>query len=365
MKKKMLYLMHIDWDWIKQRPHFIAEYLQQNYDLIVVYPYSRKRSILTINSKVGMVFKPFIPIPFRFKYPLIYMINRIFVKMFIRILLKSYKPDFIWITHPEMIDYLPLEYESKILYDCMDDALAFNQSKSYFYTRLFQLERKLIQCTSLIVVTSKNLLNVLNTRYNCNNKDVILIRNAFGGEVMSENQLIEGSKSTGRKPYKFGYIGTISSWFDFEAIYISLQNIKDIEFHIIGPVEGDITKLTHPRIKVYGPVEHNKLYSYIQDFDCMVMPFIVNELIQSVDPVKLYEYINYNKPVISVYYPEIDRFSPYVSFYSSKESLKDIIINMINSGFYKKYSNKQRIEFLKANCWQSRIEEINNLLERF
>ena len=36
--------MHVDWNWIKQRPHFIAEYLAKNgYEVDVYYkPYSKK-----------------------------------------------------------------------------------------------------------------------------------------------------------------------------------------------------------------------------------------------------------------------------------------------------------------------------------
>ena len=38
--KKMLYCMHIGWNWIKQRPHFIAEELANEYDLTVISDYN-------------------------------------------------------------------------------------------------------------------------------------------------------------------------------------------------------------------------------------------------------------------------------------------------------------------------------------
>ena len=46
----------------------------------------------------------------------------------------------------------------------------------------------------------------------------------------------------------------------------------------------------------------------------MIMPFKLNELVKSVDPVKLYEYINYNKPIISIFYQEIKRYSQLCGF---------------------------------------------------
>ena len=40
-RKKILYIMHVDWNWIKQRPHFIAEELTTWYDIKVVYPHAK------------------------------------------------------------------------------------------------------------------------------------------------------------------------------------------------------------------------------------------------------------------------------------------------------------------------------------
>ena len=48
-----------------------------------------------------------------------------------------------------------------------------------------------------------------------------------------------------------------------------------------------------------------------------MMPFILNELIESVDPVKLYEYINFEKNIICIKYDEILRFKDFVYFYNT------------------------------------------------
>ena len=56
------------------------------------------------------------------------------------------------------------------------------------------------------------------------------------------------------------------------------------------------------KIKFYGPVEHGKLLGYVNNFDAMIMPFKLYESVIVADPVKFYEYINYNKPIISIFY---------------------------------------------------------------
>ncbi len=34
-KKRILYVMHLDWSWIKQRPQFIEEKLEHEFDMYV------------------------------------------------------------------------------------------------------------------------------------------------------------------------------------------------------------------------------------------------------------------------------------------------------------------------------------------
>ena len=91
-----------------------------------------------------------------------------------------------------------------------------------------------------------------------------------------------------------------------------------IQYHFIGPVHQ--TRLpSHPRIIFEGIVEHKQLYEKTKDYDCLIMPFQINEIIRAVDPVKLYEYISLGKCVISVEYEEIKRFELFVYFYRTQE----------------------------------------------
>ena len=41
--KQILYFMQVPWDWVKQRPHFLAEALAERYEITVVHnkPYTR------------------------------------------------------------------------------------------------------------------------------------------------------------------------------------------------------------------------------------------------------------------------------------------------------------------------------------
>ncbi|UUZ76160.1 hypothetical protein LP414_33160 [Polaromonas sp. P1(28)-13] len=138
-----------------------------------------------------------------------------------------------------------------------------------------------------------------------------------------------------------------------------ISGLEGVEFHFFGPITIDVP--IHERLKFYGSVPHANLIERAQPFDAFVMPFVINELIQGVDPVKLYEYININKNIICPYYAEIDRFSEFVSFYRNKKEFSSIVKElMINNDL--KYNSKKRSDFLEGNCWPVRKMEVTRLI---
>jgi len=87
----------------------------------------------------------------------------------------------------------------------------------------------------------------------------------------------------------FLYIGTISSWFDFESIILMLDKNESANFVLIGPVDISIPK--HNRLHYFGTFSRDYLPFFMLNAHVLTMPFKVNQLIESVDPVKIYEYI--------------------------------------------------------------------------
>lgn len=352
MKKKILYLMHVDWGWIKQRPHFLAEKLHKKYDVNVFYAFSRNRKVITANPTTIKT-SPIVTLPFK-KINFIRSFNAVIQKMIFRTILETTKPDIIWITHPTLHDYLPRKQLSnyKVVYDCMDDVLGFTntpQAKEI----LDESEKRLFEDSDIVFVSSAHLQNQIVKR-GCNREKTCLVRNGYNGEI------IESVKNPqNKKVFSLAYVGTISNWINFDIILESLNKFENIEYHFFGPIECEIPQ--HDKVTFHGPVKHSELYNTIKEFDCLIMPFKINDLILSVDPVKLYEYINFNKNIITVYYEEIERFRDYVHFYSDKKEYLEVLGNLIENNDLK-YSEESRYEFLINNTWDKRTEVILNKL---
>ena len=351
--------MNVDINWIKQRPHFIAKKLAEKYNLEVFYPYFYNRKVL-VDNKLDQKMNPHkiyrIPNALNCNWlkKCVEAITNNMVKRKIR--LKN--PEVLFLCSPDQAGYIPECYDGMIIYDCMDDLVALAKSGDKERVRL--KEQKVISKSNYILVTSSELKKVICERYkNVIKEDrIVLCRNAFSGLVNEEKSNLH----LPRGAFKIGYFGTISTWFDFQSLQYCVSNVDKIEFHIAGPVVDGVCLPNDDRIKYHGIVKHEELNKFVDDMDCLIMPFEVNDIIKSVDPVKFYEYINFNKNIISVYYEEVERFRSFVNFYNGEDELKDIIEKLVGDNKIK-YSRADRIEFLNSNTWDCRCKQIEQIIE--
>lgn len=350
-KKKLLYLMGIDWNWIYQRPQILEQYLEKHYDVTVVFPRSilkwKQKSKCVYPSKYAVLWT----LPFQEKNKLIGCLSNLYSKIVFRDINKY---DIAIIGYPLYFRYLIKKYKGKVIYDCMD-----NHKALYPYIKgvdkLCYFENSLIADSDAIIVTADKLRQKMKS-LNYGDK-TFLIRNGTNLNVMSSPR-----KAILEKRYKIGYFGTIAEWFDYDVLQQSVNEYQDIEYHLIGPVRKSI-RLNHDRLIMEGIVEHNKLLEKTKDYACFVMPFIVNDIVEWVDPVKLYEYIAMGKCIIAVQYEEIERFHDFIYTYSGTKEYLQLLGDLKREGFPPKYSAEQQIAFLNNNSWKKRFELLDSVLE--
>lgn len=361
MHQSIVYIMNVDWDWAKQRPHFLAEHLAKSFDLVILYPYSWRRAHLAKNKCAGLKMYPFFRLPFGGKFAFIRKWNLLILRVLGGIFLKCFPSDFVWISSPELFAYLPKRLSPRLIYDCMDDVLAFPTNESCKEI-LAANEMALIESSVHIFCSSLNLRDKLILRTGYNNKFSV-VHNAFEpSSFLNFSANNEAKTQTDR--FVLGYVGTISSWMDFAALFEIVKTFPSVEIHLLGPIENlGCARPEHERIKYLGPVRHEEIPFRVADFDALFMPFKVTELILSVDPVKLYEYIFFDKPILSVWYPEVDRFSDFVDFYTSHEKLISYLSGYVSGISRKKYSGEARSRFIAANTWALRATCIENKLK--
>lgn len=349
--KKMLYIMGVEWNWIFQRPQILAIKLQKYYDVTVVCP--RQITNLKKPKVNSLEIRELFQLPFQEKNEIIGKFANLVHEMKFEDISRF---DIVWIGYPIYYRYIPKSYKGIIIFDCMDNyaALYPDQSKRAI-SYVTQMQKKLLCDSDIVFSSSIRLRDSLSDEVQ-NKKKISLIRNGYtnnGNAIPS----IGHSKSE----YTLGYIGTISEWFDSELVMQSLVSLLNIKYELIGPISRH-DRICNSRVEYAGTMEHDRLGDIVKNIDCLIMPFVVNEIIEYVDPVKLYEYISWGKCIISSYYPEIERFTDYVYFYRNKEEYNELISKLSKEGFPAKFNKEKQEAFLSINTWDCRVAEIMNTI---
>lgn len=355
---KILYLQHIPWGWIKQRPHFIAEGLAEKHDLTVAYRLGVSKKGVTVKNETSVNIKPLYRLPLE-RFPLIRKVNSLLYNWQLRKQMKEC--DVVWLTAPDILNCCSRKaLSSKIVaYDCMDDMLEFKVSPQAL-NNLRECEEWLMHNADIVFASSHFLKETLVKRY-CD-RDITVLNNAI--KRIEEIRHTDAPKEfVGNDKKKLVYIGTISSWFDFDAIGALLDARKDIEVHLYGISEIDIPKIEG--LYFHGPVEHNLVFGIMSAANILLMPFKVTPLIKSVNPVKLYEYIYSGKPSIAPLYGESEKFSDYVYLYNSKDEFVSLTNNILSQGWKHKKSPEECKQFAAHNTWACRVEEILKILSDY
>ena len=357
-KPRILYIMGIDWDWIFQRPQIIEQHLEKDNNVTVVFPRSILKLLKRRHLNYPERYRILWTLPLQEKIKAIGAVHRLLNRHVFRDIREH---ETTVIGFPLYYRYIPRDYSGTLIYDCMDN----HESLYSYYAGVPELLRqgKLLMARShLVFVSSQRLMEKLQRYDICPMPRMVLLRNGakYPSKLPSIAQPVRPEVS--QMPYKIGYIGTVAEWFDRDLILESLRQIRDIEYHLIGPV--NITLPQHEsRLIMEGIVSHEHLYDTVGVCVCLVMPFKVNETVLYVDPVKLYEYIVMGKCILSVFYPEIERFEDFVYFYHSTWEYIQLLQQLKKQGFPPKYTSRQRQDFLVKNSWDARFDIWDNAVK--
>lgn len=367
----ILYFSPILWDSLKQRPQHIAEGLSKKHKVVFYEPvisflnslksknhlykgYEKElSSSLKVKRLSGLLR---LPRSLDIYDPL--GINNISERLQ---LMSAYKEcDAVWLGSPLYYSCFKGLKDKLLIYDKMDD---------YSFITPDRRIRKLIQRNEIELIKSAD---IIFTSYSSFKRDVsgksnaVLVKN--GADEINKDSLIQSSEAEMIRRLRnsgrciFGYVGTIDYWFDFEAVKRILKSDSRNAVVIVG--NRRISCVEDPDIIYIDAVDKRKLPGIIDEFDFCLYNFKFGEYLDTINPVKIYEYLGLNKPVISVRSSETEVFGNLLNRYSSYEGLESILkgIQQIGCPFL---SEEERMIFINDNTWHRRIELIEETLNNF
>jgi glycosyltransferase involved in cell wall biosynthesis len=162
--------------------------------------------------------------------------------------------------------------------------------------------RKNIDISSKITLTT----DVLRKAYNIPEQKSEIIPNGVDTEMFRDYGS-NAKAELGLDGFILGYVGVLREWIDFEPIFSIMKEMdKSIKMLIVGK-EGKFRENQElarrygieDRVIFAGMVPYSSVPKYISAMDVCLMPFNKGTISESAVPLKLFEYMACEKPVIS------------------------------------------------------------------
>lgn len=105
------------------------------------------------------------------------------------------------------------------------------------------------------------------------------------------------------------YVGAIHEWFDVDLVYYCASKLPSYNFVIIGLPKINLSNLKNLKnIYILGIKPYSRIPGFLTYSQVGIIPFDIrnySDLVNSINPLKLYEYLACGLPVVSVKWEEI------------------------------------------------------------
>jgi glycosyltransferase involved in cell wall biosynthesis len=160
---------------------------------------------------------------------------------------------------------------------------------------------------------------------------------------------------------RLGYIGQIGDRVDFDLLRVIAESQPGWSILMIGPVWSnrvrqaeDLARL--PNVHFLGRRPYAALPGIIRQLDVCLIPHTVDALTDSMDPIKLYDYLALGKPIVATHVAGVDRFADAVYVARSPEAfIAQIAAALGETGGA---LTARRLALGRENSWETRAEQL-------
>ena len=269
--------------------------------------------------------------------------------------------DVIWIGYEACYRFLfpfrlrnsSMKKRPLLVYDKMDDNVFLEKHPS-IQKFLLNMRNALEHDADVIFVTASLFYETLSSK----RSNVFLVQNGIGLEGYHyDSPLCAGNELVQAK--NFGYIGMMGHWFDNDLIRSFALAFPECTVSLVGPLATE--KILLPNVRYYGVVPKKQVYHWIEQFDACLYPFKKGPLLDTIDPVKIYEYLLVNKPVIAADSKEMAKYKGLIYTYETQEEFLQICGKQELALPFS--TDQERTLFFQKNSWEERAGKILNVIE--
>ncbi len=277
----------------------------------------------------------------------------------------------LWLVRPECWDVPGKIGEKALIYQVVDDYLSYPGVTERARARLDREERSIASRADLVIVTAENLLEIKRHLHS----NILHVRNAVDDRTLEEGRMAGGpipsELSAARKPV-FGYIGGITEKLDLELLEKIAARLEDGSrgsLVLVGPVNVASRDATEriaclrslKGVTFTGQKDAADVPAFLRAFDVGLIPYRSGDQARSIDPLKLYEYLAFGKPVVAVDIPSVRPFRELVHVARHHEEY----LRLLDAAAAEKDEAlaARRRAIAQENGWEQRARQISDALE--
>lgn len=162
-----------------------------------------------------------------------------------------------------------------------------------------------------------------------------------------------------------GYYGYLAEWMDYELVRRLALARPNYEFVFIGKAIFDISLLQNiTNIHLLGLKPYKDLSDYAKFFDVAVIPFVINETMDCVSPIKFYEYCALGLPVITSKMREMEKYV--CDYVACADGLDEFLfyLDKLTDTKYKEMATECAPQIAQDNTWLERAKIIQSSFDK-
>ena len=160
---------------------------------------------------------------------------------------------------------------------------------------------------------------------------------------------------------RVGFFGLIHEWVDTDLIG-RLADALPYSFVLIGSAKSDLSELQRrPNVFLLGRKPYAELPAYSRGFQASLVPFRMNDLTLSVNPIKLREYAAAGLPVVSSPLPEVRKCGDIATCATTFDDWVDAVRAAVASGS-DSAARRAQSERVRMDDWSYRCADIARLV---
>ena len=243
------------------------------------------------------------------------------------------------------------------IYDVIDDWEEFSKKgQAIWYDK--KVESRIVNCVDINIATAQRLKEKMLKGQKNSTPYYVISNGVDPGRIQVAEK--EEKYNYAQGDVQIGYFGHLTdAWYDWDLVIKMAKRHPEWTFHIIG--YGEPKDLKVPKnIILYGKKKPDELAKYAAYWDVAIIPFINCELTLSVNPIKIYEYLQLKLPVVASNMPEVSK-APYTQIAIGLEEFETAIKKALDM----KLDDQVIESFVLANTWEKKCEEVIQCADKY